>query len=214
MKITIKTVFGKNTFDLEKNHVLALIQQAAAFAADEEPCEECEGCAEEEDARPLRPAEEPIQVEEAPKPVPAEKPEKPAEEKSAPKSRVEAMFGKKDSWDMPAKAEKPVEAVKPVVAEAPKPTYTGFLYMRCESCGKEKGYCAKVPISHHKCECGHLTELSSVKPARVLCECGGDFTYKTNIQDRSFTINCLSCGTPVDLGMNKWAAYSPIAKRG
>ena len=206
MKITIKTVFGKNTFDLEKNRVLALIQQAAAFAADEETCdgcEDCECCAEEEDARPLQPVVVLNHVEEAP-----------AEEKPAPKSRVEAMFGKKDSWDMPAKAEKPTEAAKPAPAEAPKPTYTGFIYARCESCGKEKGYCAKAPISHHKCECGHSTELSIMKPARVTCECGGDFTYKTNIQDRSFTINCLKCGSPVDLEMSKWAAYGPMAKKG
>ena len=83
------------------------------------------------------------------------------------------------------------------------PTYTGFLYLRCEKCGKERCFCAKIPTSTHRCECGHYTRLKKLRPARAICKCGGDYTYKTNITDQDFSMECLKCGAPIDLAMTR-----------
>lgn len=59
--------------------------------------------------------------------------------------------------DIPAKAKPtpPAESAH----RAPEPPaaakFTGFLYVRCEKCGQERGFCAKTPISSCYCrECG------------------------------------------------------------
>lgn len=202
MKVTIKTVFGKFTFDLAKNHVLALVRQATEYAGESkevEPVEkEEEPCRKEWKERYIQILNEPPTE----KKDPEQPANEPATEKKAPVlhgSRAEAMFGQKADWDMPGKEEDVRE------------TYTGFLYVRCESCGKEKGFCTKLPISFHKCECGHKTVLRDLRAAFVKCKCGSDFKYKTNIKDRVFTIPCLKCESPVDLEMNKdWTAYNTI----
>ncbi|MCD7891578.1 MAG: type II toxin-antitoxin system PemK/MazF family toxin [Ruminococcus sp.] len=80
--------------------------------------------------------------------------------------------------------------------------YKGFLLIKCEECGKVRGFCVKTPTSEHRCECGHSTKLHDLKPAFVRCKCGGNYKYKTNITDEHFEYSCLNCGSPVDLELN------------
>ena len=81
--------------------------------------------------------------------------------------------------------------------------YKGFLYVRCEHCGKEKGFNAKNPLAYHQCECGHRTELIDLKGVEVICgNCYKTFTYQTNINDDTFEIDCLSCQEPVTVAFN------------
>lgn len=51
-------------------------------------------------------------------------------------------------------------------------------------------------------KCGATTELSGMRPAYIHCECGKDFRYMTNIQDKQFTYTCFKCGSPVEMELN------------
>ena len=54
--------------------------------------------------------------------------------------------------------------------------FTGFLYVRCEKCGRERGFCAKTPISSCYCrECGGKTELKNMRQVKIWCECGSAY---------------------------------------
>lgn len=77
--------------------------------------------------------------------------------------------------------------------------YKGFLYIKCEHCGSEIGYCAKREQDHMLCRCcGNKTYFKEpLKWMRVTCECGGNFSYKTNMEEKLFDIRCLDCGMPV-----------------
>lgn len=91
--------------------------------------------------------------------------------------------------------------------EAPKESetinhYKGFLLIKCQHCGKIKGFCPKEPISEYRCKCGGSTPLINLVPAHLNCKCGSHFKYKTNITDERFEYNCLECGSPVDLELN------------
>ena len=89
--------------------------------------------------------------------------------------------------------------------------YKGFLYVKCESCGKTKGFCVKTPIKKHRCECGHETMLENMKPLYVKCKCGESFDYQTNLTDDTIPMNCIKCGSPVDLEFHsKKNAYYTI----
>lgn len=82
--------------------------------------------------------------------------------------------------------------------------FTGFLYVRCEKCGQERGFCAKTPISSCYCrECGGKTELKNMRRVKIWCECGSAYRYHTNIQDAAFDMPCLSCEAPVALEWNE-----------
>ena len=80
--------------------------------------------------------------------------------------------------------------------------YKGFLYIKCDKCGRTKGYCASRPLSFHKCECRHNTPLHDLAFVKSTCKCGASFTYKTNIVDPQFSMNCLKCGSPIDLELD------------
>ena len=56
-------------------------------------------------------------------------------------SRAETMFGPKEAWAIPDRAE---------AEETTPKTYKGFLLIRCAQCGELRGFCAKQPI----CKCG------------------------------------------------------------
>ncbi len=81
-------------------------------------------------------------------------------------------------------------------------TYKGFLYIRCDKCGTDKGFYTKNPIRRFRCDCGHFTPLHNLAHVNASCECGQAWTYRTNILDRTFSINCLECGTPIDLELH------------
>lgn len=92
-----------------------------------------------------------------------------------------------------------------------EPGYTGFLYVKCEECGSAKGFCAKKPLQEYRCECGHKTPLSDLKPMHVHCECGEIFKYRTNLTDSTATMECIRCGSPVDLELHdKKGVYQTI----
>ena len=77
--------------------------------------------------------------------------------------------------------------------------YRGFLYLKCEMCGKFKGFMPKTPISTYRCDCGHVTTLRDMRVMRVDCKCGQKFRYLTNAKDNILSIDCINCGSPVDL---------------
>ena len=82
--------------------------------------------------------------------------------------------------------------------------FTGFLYVRCEKCGQERGFCAKTPISSCYCrECGGKTELKNMRQVKIWCECGSSYRYHTNIQDAAFDMPCLNCESPMALEWNE-----------
>lgn len=99
--------------------------------------------------------------------------------------------------------EEPTESAPADKPDKPIKDYKGFLYIKCESCGNVRGFCAKEPISAHRCKCGNETELKELVPLWVHCECGKRFKYMTNIDEFLFDINCIDCGTPVSV---KWNA--------
>lgn len=81
--------------------------------------------------------------------------------------------------------------------------YKGFLYVRCSVCGAVKGFNAKIGRSNYKCdECGHETKLTGMRPVHVHCKCGADFTYKTNIKEPKFIMECINCHGSVNMVEN------------
>lgn len=91
---------------------------------------------------------------------------------------------------------------KPKMKFNPENGHKGFLIIRCQKCGKIKGFCAKNPVTDYRCSCGAETPLGDLRRAEVTCKCGGHYKYRTNIEDKVFDFSCLSCGSPVDLVWN------------
>ncbi len=81
--------------------------------------------------------------------------------------------------------------------------YRGFLYIKCEKCGITKGYKTTRPLTFHKCVCRHNTHLYDLATVKANCKCGKTFTYQTNIVDPQFSMNCMACGSPIDLELDK-----------
>lgn len=93
----------------------------------------------------------------------------------------------------------PVKTEQDAEKEEPK-EYKGFLYLQCEECRTLKAFMPKNPISKYFCECGHQTALKDLVEMKVKCtKCGSSFKYMTNAMDSVISIDCLSCGAPVDL---------------
>lgn len=80
-----------------------------------------------------------------------------------------------------------------------KVEFKGFLFLKCEECGKFKAFMPKTPIHKHRCDCGHTTILRDVRAMVVECKCGARFKYLTNAKDSILSIDCYNCGSPVDL---------------
>ena len=92
--------------------------------------------------------------------------------------------------------------------------YRGFLLIRCEHCGKIRAYCSNYPVTYHKCECGHKTDLHDLKPLYANCECGQRSYYRTNIEDPILDVNCISCGASVAVEWNaKKKRYGTIKEQ-
>lgn len=116
-------------------------------------------------------------------------------------SRVERLFGNRKEWN-----------TKKV--DADQGPYRGFLLICCEECGETKGFHAKRELYDFKCKCGHETALEKLVPAVMRCKCGTEHRYKTNLSGKIITHNCLACGAPVDMEINKTGtAYTPIWER-
>ena len=129
------------------------------------------------------------------------------EPKIGPKSRVERMFGDKANWQQNSQTAAP--APRDYNAEG----YKGFLFIRCEECGKERRFFAKVPYTYWRCDCGHTTELRDLLPAYAECvKCGNPtIKYKTNSGKNELVIECKRCDAPIDLALNgRGTAYNTV----
>jgi len=101
--------------------------------------------------------------------------------------------------------EKPENAPVPVSSAVHNTNqgFKGFLYIRCENCGKERGFCVKEPTKSHRCSCGHETELKDLVTLWVRCDCGRQFKYLTNMDEYLFDIVCIYCGRTVPVKWDK-----------
>ena len=124
-------------------------------------------------------------------------------------SRVEWIFGSRESWD----CQKQGSSRKKKRKQAnPKPDngvdegqgpYTGFLMVECEECGEVKCFCAKKDTYGFKCQCGHVTALENLRYAYMECKCGKRSVYRTNINRPTASGTCVACSAPVDLELNR-----------
>lgn len=178
MQITMITPFGEMKFDMAATAASEIIQTAFKYAARYEE----QG--------------EPAEVAPAP-PVVRQEPPELHKTNERPHRRVDSLFGGYSGLMGQASEEK-----QPEEAREPE-EYKGFLLIKCEKCGKIRGFCAKTPTNKHRCECGHITELHDLKRAYLECKCGGRYKYNTNVTDDTFDYPCLNCGSPVDMELNK-----------
>lgn len=172
----ISDLSGEMQFDMSAENLVQLIGAATRYAADNPAAAVFEAA---KDA--VRDYADRTEV----------KPEKPV-------SKVERMFGDYQSRI-------PVQAVMPALRKPlPEGVYKGFLLIECEDCGKVRGFYAKNPQSVYYCQCGCQTQLRGLRPMFPKCvKCGNTFKYMTNIEDNELTYNCLDCGSPIDLELNK-----------
>lgn len=199
MNVKIKTVYGELSFNMAQSHVIDLIEDAHKYA--EDYADDTDKRHDEVDA--LAYAVTAARV--------LTNPVEPPPPKPAPKSRIESLFGAKADWKLPPASYAPEDDTESGADTEPQ-TYKGFLYIECEECGAVKGFCVKSPIEYHRCECGHETPLRNLRTAHVRCECDSNFKYNTNIQREEFTINCLHCGSPVDMELGaKGKAFVTVA---
>ena len=84
-------------------------------------------------------------------------------------TRNDSLFG--ENWKINIESSVPEQ----------KEGYRGFLYVKCQFCGKTKDFCAKETITEAKCSCGEKIPLKSLRPMYVKCHCGKDFRYFTNM---------------------------------
>lgn len=100
-----------------------------------------------------------------------------------------------------------------IVEDSQLHRYKGFLYLKCPSCGKIKGFCSKEEIKGYHCfDCGADNPFEEeLVPLWVNCECGKSFKYMTNLKEESFDIECIDCGNPVAIKWNeKKGIYEPM----
>ena len=145
----------------------------------------------------------PSRVQEEVKPVTAKeevKPSEPAPKKEEPKEEPEKDYCTEPNGAVHEEPSEPEHKEEPSSNEPRK--YRGFLVVKCEHCGKTKGFLARQEISNYKCDCGGITPLGDLVPLTALCECGKRWRYMTNMTDDSFEINCIHCGSPIPVFWN------------
>lgn len=161
-----------------------------------------------------------------PERVPAE-PEPPSEPEQL-LSRVERLFGKRESWPTATATATPPQDKPKAEAEdtedtGPEASFSrravkGFLIVECESCGQTREFCSRAEITSNRCHsCGHVTTLDKtyMRPAYAKCKCGREFKYQTNATGDTITINCIACGSPIDMQLNgRGTAYVTLRDAG
>jgi ribosomal protein S27E len=188
----ISDLSGELQFDMSAENLVQLIGAATRYAADN-PAKVSAVYDAARDA-----------VQEYAK-QPEVKPEKPM-------SRNERMFGNYHSRIPIASVVPPMPAVQNPKQEE---SYKGFLLIQCEDCGKIRGFYARQPQTKFYCDCGNETDLSGLRPLFLHCKkCGDSFKYMTNATDEHLTYECLHCGSPADLELNKRGdAYVTVSDR-
>ena len=78
----------------------------------------------------------------------------------------------------------------------------GFFYIRCEACGREKGFYTREYLEFHECTCGQRNDVLSARLAYVQCKCGYERRYYTNIRDDHFEQICHNCGMPIAMELS------------
>lgn len=155
-----------------------------------------------------------------------ERPKADQEPQSEPKrlSRVERLFGKRESWTNVAVSEAPAQDTTTEAPSQPtvrtteeEPTdqepgvdfqqraVRGFLIVECVGCGQTRVFCSRAEITSSRCKrCGHITPLNRTytRPAYARCKCGREFKYQTNATTDTLTISCINCGSPIDMRLN------------
>lgn len=161
-----------------------------------------------------------------PERVPAE-PEPPSEPEQL-LSRVERLFGRRESWPNATAAATPSQDKPKAEAEetedtGPEASFSrravkGFLIVECENCGQTREFCSRAEITSNRCHsCGHVTTLGKtyMRPAYAKCKCGREFKYQTNATGDTITINCIACGSPIDMQLNgRGTAYVTLRDAG
>lgn len=161
-----------------------------------------------------------------PERVPAE-PEPPSEPEQL-LSRVERLFGRREIWPNATAAatpsqDKPKAEVEETEDTGPEASFSrravkGFLIVECESCGQTREFCSRAEITSNRCHsCGHVTTLDKtyMRPAYAKCKCGREFKYQTNATGDTITINCIACGSPIDMQLNgRGTAYVTLRDAG
>ena len=161
-----------------------------------------------------------------PERVPAE-PEPPSEPEQL-LSRVERLFGRRESWPNATAAATPSQDKPKAEAEetedtGPEASFSrravkGFLILECENCGQTREFCSRAEITSNRCHsCGHVTTLDKtyMRPAYAKCKCGREFKYQTNATGDTITINCIACGSPIDMQLNgRGTAYVTLRDAG
>ena len=155
MEVKIISGYGENTFQMDDADTMSLLNNAMRF---HNKIKAIDGV---EDNTGIK-AEKEEEIKES---ITAQEFVKRMQEK--PHSRNDSLFG--TGWKKePEKTEEPQDMEHP-------DGYKGFLYIKCDKCGKEKGFCAKEKIKSYKCECGKETELVNLKPLYTKCKCGNEF---------------------------------------
>lgn len=121
--------------------------------------------------------------------------------------REEHLVKDGEELEQPEVLTEPEGLTQPDPMMEPEPihkSYRGFLYIKCQHCGEERGFCAKQPVSEYKCRtCGKVTPFEELADLNVDCECGKHFYYHTNMTEYAFDVDCIECGTPVAVKWNK-----------
>ena len=88
--------------------------------------------------------------------------------------------------------------------------YRGFMYIKCQKCGREVGRYQRNNILFWKCNCGAKTQFDDpLVPLMVSHECGLRIQYKTNKTEPMFEMTCFDCGAPVTV---EWDAKRQLYK--
>lgn len=195
MEVKIISGYGENTFQMEEADAMSLLNNAMRF---HNKIKTVGGIKNNSDAKTGK-------EEKTEESITAHEFVKKMQEK--PHSRNDSLFG--TGWKKePEKKETPQDVEH-------HDGYKGFLYIKCDKCGREKGFCSKEKIKSYKCDCGNEMELVNLKPLYTKCKCGNEFKYMTNMNTAEFTYKCFTCGSPVDVKMNsRRTAYITIGGGG
>ena len=141
---------------------------------------------------------------------------------------MERLFGRRENWpnvtaaDTPPQ-DKPKAETEDAEDTGPEASFSrravkGFLIVECENCGQTREFCSRAEITSNRCHsCGHVTTLDKtyMRPAYAKCKCGREFKYQTNATGDTITINCIACGSPIDMQLNgRGTAYVTLRDAG